>query len=107
MTTPWAREEWIDLPIKEIPQNLKDVAVYDNDIVHCPQCHGRGGRLNKTHNGERIHQTCFQCYGKGWVLNGSPNDLCIHDFDHVLIGNCLHKCTCKLCGHSRMIDSGD
>lgn len=94
----------------------------------CPLCNGTGhmpcpdslrgyGQRNGWYGyrAEDDTVTCTNCggqtmYGRatGEVpLRKDTGEPCVHEYDYKLLGRCYHGYTCKHCGYSYEIDSGD
>ena len=43
----------------------------------------------------------------GWEETPEIVKACTHDTEEKTISNCLHVITCKVCGYTYMVDSGD
>ena len=93
----------------------------------CPACNGSGHmpcpenlrQYGKSYGwyGYRAADdtvTCTNCGGQtmegqatGQVPLREDGTPCLHEYTGRKIGNCLHRYTCKHCGYSHDIDSGD
>lgn len=86
----------------------------------CPVCNG-SGQVLLTDNEKRYswykdktHRDCTNCggqymYGRatGKVPLRPDGTPCKHEYTSATVGRCLTRYTCKHCGSSHEIDSGD
>lgn len=86
----------------------------------CAVCHGVVGvtRGNKHTNDKQLaYEVALLAHGywvRAWEGTRTANIEfipykckceCDHEWDEVTIGNCLHRWTCRNCGHSMTVDS--
>lgn len=97
-------DAFLGFPVRENPSKYFS----NRPMVHCPVCKGHGGwnlKLKAFRDGSHFQCACNQCNGWGWVEQSSTDATCIHEFQRVTIGNCLHEETCTKCGETRVVDS--
>lgn len=85
------------VPVPEQHHSYKTVmASYDpaTDTLRCQNCGGQ-------------YQFGGQSIPSGYVALREDGTPCVHKYNSVTIGNCLHRSTCMHCGDSHDIDSGD
>ena len=85
------------VPVPEQSQSYKTVmASYDRvtDTLRCRNCGGQ-------------YQFGGRSIPSGYVALREDGTPCVHDYNSETIGNCLHRSTCRHCGDSHDIDSGD
>jgi len=86
----------------------------------CPVCNGTkevpltDNELKYSWNKDKTHRACTNCggqtmYGRatGEVPLRSDGTPCKHEYTSQTVGRCLTRYTCKHCGSSHEIDSGD
>lgn len=86
----------------------------------CPKCHGTGVGLpvdqaTRKYFPDMLHHPCDNCGGQtmssravGYTrLRPSTDKGCLHEFTHRDAGRCYHVYTCKHCGLTFDIDSGN
>lgn len=119
----WRVDEWKKLEKQQLELIQFFLTVYNTKAKGlCPICHGAGyTRIAETSRKwypEKHFHKCSNCGGQyqGGILevdlgmvnlhrvSGLP---CSHDYTYTKLGNCYHGYTCKNCGDSHNIDSGD
>ena len=90
----------------------------------CPVCNGtkripagddQYKAITSGYDAETDTHKCRNCGGQRMYGNSSGvvrrrkdnNEPCVHEYNYTKLGNCYHNCTCKHCGDSYNIDSGD
>jgi len=94
----------------------------------CPVCNGTlrqtppesemsyVAQLNRSYDKETNTIACRNCMPKGMFASYEPTGVvslnkdgqpCTHEFNERKIGRCYYSYTCKHCGDSYSIDSGD
>jgi transcription elongation factor Elf1 len=96
--------------------------VMANETGICPACNGtkrvqaeaRQRLVSFGWDEKTDTLTCRNCGAQrmwgsptGQVLLRKDGTPCLHEYGEHLAGNCLHEFTCKHCGDSYLIDSGD
>ena len=81
------------IPANHADPYHKRLAGYDKTTDTAP-CRNCGGQT-------------MSCVGTGQVWLRPDGTPCVHEYEYKLLGNCWHGYTCKHCGYSYTIDSGD
>lgn len=83
---------------------------YMKDPVPCPNCQGYVFCIigeNAYGEGNHFQLHCSNCGGMSACGYMEREEACVHDMVEEKIGNCLYRRTCKKCGATQTIDSGD